>query len=72
MSCQVTLLPLSLPAWLSTFPEEKDQCDREDRAEVPDSMSYQLLALNLSRSQVSLLPGLWCEKIEGGCHVPSA
>lgn len=36
MSCQVTLLPLSLPAWLSTFPEEKDQCDREDRAEVPD------------------------------------
>lgn len=62
MSCQVTLLPLSLPAWLSTFPEEKDQCDREDRAEVPDSMSYQLLALNLSPSQVSLLPGLWCEK----------
>lgn len=43
MSCQVTLLPLSLPAWLSTVPEEKDQCDREDRGEVPDSMSYQLL-----------------------------
>lgn len=31
MSCQVTLLPLSLPAWLSTVPEEKDQCDKEDR-----------------------------------------
>lgn len=64
MSCQVTALPLSLPAWLSTFPEEKDQyqCDREGRVEIPDSMSYQLLALNLSRSQESLLPGLWREK----------
>lgn len=29
----ITLLAFSLPAWVPTFPEEKDKCDRGDREE---------------------------------------